>query len=85
VENAHSDQGRQCRKGGTFLGRDTVGTFKAESRVPRRSEKFPEGMVLSAFLCSSVLSKTIPVPSYHRVILAGVILQGTRARKVLLP
>lgn len=53
----------------------------SERSVPRRSETFPEGMVLSVFLCSSVLSKNVPVPSCHWVILVSVTVEGTRARK----
>lgn len=79
-ECSQRDRGRQCGKHGTCLGRNIVGAIKTGSAVSR-SDKFPEGMVLSASLCSSVLSKNVLLPSSHWMILANVILEGTGARK----
>lgn len=67
-------------KNDAFLGRDIAGTCKVENRVPRRSERFPQGnssLYLPLFLSSQRTSQS----HHHLMMLASVILGGTRARK----
>lgn len=82
MENAHGAlPGEAVREGGSIPWQRHCWCLQTERRVPRRGEKLPEGVALSAFPCSCVLSQNAPVPGYHWVTLVSVIVKGTRARK----
>lgn len=75
VKSAHKDGGRGAGRMAHVLA-ETRLTPSKQSAEFQEVKSSPKGMVLSAFLCSSVFSKNVPVPSYHWTMLTGVILEG---------